>query len=1554
MSIVHCSELEKCTDGPTGEDNMNMFLKFQRFSRKSQLFHLPGNFLALVACLALPAWAEARQITAEVVALDQYWEWNRFGSFNPAGMMYSLRRDVVNKNAAGGPLLPGEVKLRDDKRPRPLVLRANVGDTLTVTFENLLAPQRENLHPEASIPVAEYPNIEPGFLKNDSPLTRNASMAVNNVTQLANPGIVGIAPGEVVTYQWKCEREGTFQIWDNASPSGGEGDGGSMALGLFGALNCEPENSIWFRSQISPDELVAATVKINDAPVMLSTGHPKIDYSAVDAHGAPILNILKDNEIISSDLNAIIVFDEIDDSYEVTTEGSFREFTVIFHDEIKAVQAFAALDDPSMAGVRDGFAINYGASGMGAMLLANRSGVGPASDCVECTYEEFFLESWANGDPALLEQYPSDPSNVHHSYLNDKVRYRNLHVGPKETHVFHLHAHQWLDQMDEDEATYIDSQTIAPLQAFDYEIGYGGSGNRNKTVGDSIFHCHLYPHFAQGMWELWRVHDVFEDGTRRLPDGLSGPGTDPLTGNTLSSGTPIPAVVPVPGMAMAPVPTYGENGFPGYPFYIAGNAGHRAPQPPLDFFEGKDGGLPRHVFKDGDVMTDRLIDVNPVASGLFSADIERADLVVLPADGTPQEKAAMAFHAMAGGHASKTPEGTDALFKVNGLPPKPGAPFSDPCDPLLITGLREYNVSAITLDLVVNSHGWHDPQARINVLDKDVPGYEGQTTSADPFFFRAKSGECIEFRHTNRTPKVLALDDFQVETPTDTIGQHIHLVKFDVTSSDGAGNGWNYEDGTLAKGAVAERLHAAQAEHGGSAVDIYGEPVELPSEPSGFQTTVQRWWADPLLNKKGKDRTMRTVFTHDHFSPSSIQHHGFYSGLVIEPAGSTWLRPDGSVMDDGVGTQAMIIDSYDKETHPDHREFMVMYQDFALLYDEQDRPVDPPHKPEAISVSHHDPYLINYKQELPSLRAFDFHADGTLIGPKPGEAGDMAYTFDSRVHGDPFTEIFRAFEGDPVQFRVLQGGQEVQHVWHVNGLKWKRQPSNPDSYYVGSQEIGISEHFEMDVPNLPSNSASRADYLYHLGTTGAMWNGAWGILRTYSNPFRQKDLAPLPSNPDGRARIANIADFYGNGCPKVAPVKSFDIEAWSAMDLLGPQGSTPVNDGQGNGEIVYNGREGITDPSGLLYILAEDRHLYMTGEKSVDPLVIRANAGDCIEVNLTNFLPIDPATKEPLPVPDMLGDARLPGVTSVLSDDFGPSSQVSIHPQLLSYDIRRGDGSNVGFNPIQTASPDATLIDPLAESKTVTYTWYAGVISHREKVSRRGKIETFADAKPEAFGIIPLRSFGDVIKQGSQGLIGALIIEEEGATWSADREGLLSLENGTEAWIKGPGKGLFKEFVVLYQDGMNLSWEDSEIPDCIICDDHYDTGEHGLNYRTEPHWARLDQKPATQLLDVAYPADWSLGEIETPLFTASAGDQVVFRVAHPDGRARQRTFNVLGHDYNDGGLSKFLSGGSSLLAPGRAVNAEIIGGAKEGTWLYRDGPAFIYAGGSWGRFEVTP
>ena len=58
--------------------------------------------------------------------------------------------------------------------------------------------------------------------------------------------------------------------------------------------------------------------------------------------------------------------------------------------------------------VRDAFAINYGTGGAGAEILANRVGVGPAFNCPECKYEEFFLSSWALGDPSMVVDTPAN------------------------------------------------------------------------------------------------------------------------------------------------------------------------------------------------------------------------------------------------------------------------------------------------------------------------------------------------------------------------------------------------------------------------------------------------------------------------------------------------------------------------------------------------------------------------------------------------------------------------------------------------------------------------------------------------------------------------------------------------------------------------------------------------------------------------------------------------------------------------------------------------------------------------------------------------------------------------------------------------------------------------------------------------------------------------------------------------------------------------------------------------------------------------------------------
>src|SRR6266496_3806652 len=96
--------------------------------------------LGTVALAAVAPLARAqRTIKADVVALDQAFYNNRLGAFQPGGMIFALRRDVVSNTGPNDPLAPGKVMLRPQKRPRPMVLRMNVGDCIEVNFQNLLA-----------------------------------------------------------------------------------------------------------------------------------------------------------------------------------------------------------------------------------------------------------------------------------------------------------------------------------------------------------------------------------------------------------------------------------------------------------------------------------------------------------------------------------------------------------------------------------------------------------------------------------------------------------------------------------------------------------------------------------------------------------------------------------------------------------------------------------------------------------------------------------------------------------------------------------------------------------------------------------------------------------------------------------------------------------------------------------------------------------------------------------------------------------------------------------------------------------------------------------------------------------------------------------------------------------------------------------------------------------------------------------------------------------------------------------------------------------------------
>ena len=808
------------------------------------------------------------------------------------------------------------------------------------------------------------------------------------------------AAGGTKTYRLYAEREGVFNVTGSAT-FGSDGNQGNTANGLFGQLIVEPTGANIYRGQVHEEEMrlarrtataVSATCPKLDGPLpgsatlkycTTTTGQPVMNYEALYPNlepwisegkaGLPVLNMITAaGEIVHSEINGLITgpctganaatgcaavghFPKT--TYPLESVGKrnptvpnrlepFRDFASVFHDETTNGQAFPgfyvqdAVFKYALAGVKDAFMINYGSSGVGSEIIANRLGVGPMHDCQNCAFEEFFLTSFAVGDPAITVDVPAnlglegllpgqrppagtqgpkanyvigaeDPSNVHHSYIGDFVKFRNTHIG-KEQHVFHLHNHQWLYNPNDDNANYLDAQGIGPGVGYTYEINFGGSGNRNKSAGDAIFHCHFYPHFAQGMWYHWRNNDTFQAGTileatpaamdlqgfatasgyHSTPWGLAvgkpASGSRSYPDGEISAGTPIPALVPLPGKPMPvmpgrvttkanPVPAMtnsarpagslarviDRNINPGFPFWIAGMEdvmGQRPPSPVLDMItkeqatalkasgdplwqqimpdqaDGWDGGLPRHSLRG--YSSGAADAVNAVSAIDFSKTTGRADVMFYPEEGTDLEQLAMAFHALRC-HDSFNPDGTPAActggaaktlrgltgrnsttsstaaggFITNGSGgPVVGAPFHNSCIDdrgivmkpgvvgnffsgdatatnfatgagLLTRGSslfnsdtpRIYKGTFLQFDAVFNKLGYHFPQQRAIALWQDVASIINKTKPPEPLVFRANTFDCTVYHNSNLVPDHYEVDDYQVRTPTDIIGQHIHL-----------------------------------------------------------------------------------------------------------------------------------------------------------------------------------------------------------------------------------------------------------------------------------------------------------------------------------------------------------------------------------------------------------------------------------------------------------------------------------------------------------------------------------------------------------------------------------------------------------------------------------------------------------------------------------------------------------------------------------------------------------------------------------------------------------
>ena len=103
--------------------------------------------------------------------------------------------------------------------------------------------------------------------------------------------------------------------------------------------------------------------------------------------------------------------------------------------------------------------------------------------------------------------------------------------------------------------------------------------------------------------------------------------------------------------------------------------------------------------------------------------------------------------------------------------------------------------------------------------------------------------------------------------------------------------------------------------------------------------------------------------------------------------------------------------------------------------------------------------------------------------------------------------------------------------------------------------------------------------------------------------------------------------------------------------------------------------------TGIMYVRSEDLDAngLLKDGVPIEPLILRANAGDCIVVNLTNAITANSDLLKQnfkwSPPFDMV-----PAGGSTAPAQSHASGYVGLHPQLLAYDAATSSGVNVGWN----------------------------------------------------------------------------------------------------------------------------------------------------------------------------------------------------------------------------------------------------------------------------------
>ncbi|MEU8663242.1 multicopper oxidase domain-containing protein, partial [Actinoplanes philippinensis] len=1333
--------------------------------------------------------SDARVITYDIAAFSLAIPLNGWGDKLADGAVYALKNSDAR---IGKTQLTANPALSE-----PLVVRANVGDCIRITMRNDL-DHRVGLHPD-------------GLVQFDPETSDGARVGRNPDTS--------VAPGGSATYTWYADKQGEAPITDIANIDAADEEHTSVQDGLYGAVVVHPKGSVWTNPVTGANLLDPGTGRALETRLFADVVTP------ATALRSYVMVLMDENEDVLDRDGRAPTFP--------TTGLADSTFGINYRSEplrnrLRAILEHRGTRTPENPGgtaktIRLPNGRTFAPGDHFCDGYVPELGKVVADPGARCLGEESHLQSWIFGDQGKITRTLADGSVIVDSdnlipkaYVGDPVQFHVVHPGAKETHPWHQHTQRWFKDPNNPDSPRNDVQSIGPGEGYRMELE-GGAGGLQRTAGDSIFHCHLYPHFAQGMWGHLRIFDRLRDGTQRYQDG-----------------TPITALRELPtrtGQTAAPTATQ-----PGFPLFVKGDFGQRAYRPPY-----------------------------AVVADTFAAQRRPGD-------------------------APRTPTALEAA----GLPAlnaaKPGNGYIDPCPSSAPT--RTYRPHVLDVPITYNSAGWKDRQGRVYAEESQAAAIRAGTRQPEPFTIRARLGECVQVYTTNDLhldedpgvplDHVNRLDeDFMTGEETAEVSTHVHLVKFDELTSDGTSVGWNYSSSAM------------------------------PGQTYGY-----RWFVDQPL---------RTAFFHDHQYANLHQQKGLFAAMHVEPADATWHDPATGAATDGTGTVADIRSA----SGPDFREISVFHQDRIPMWQNNGAgsPVNPPPQPDDYGADQGG-YALNYRNE-----PFQIRTKPGLSGPK----GDPAYVYSSAVHGDPSTPVFRAYSKDPVIVRNVDGAHEEVHTFNIHGHRWLNEPDNTSSTIVDTQSLALAEYYNYEVsgstvkrkprsapdttkhaknesangaPSILANGAGPpGDYLYGSTPLDDQWLGMWGIFRVPGG--KTSDLQQLPDqkNPGGNGTVwpalkpgeaLNTAPpKLVKTCPAQSTARKYDVVAMTR-------------------DIVYNQASGDHDPAGALYVLAEHEAAVRAGTRPAEPLNLRANAGDCLEVTLTNKLPSGG-------LPPHSGDVPLPA-----DAPFPAGKRVSLHAGLVEYLVTGADGATVGYNYDQTVGP----------GQSITAYWYVP-----EELA--GSTAVLAD-------------FGDRRGHRHHGLFGGLLIEPKGATWTDPATGV-PVTTGDRAIIKwtdasGTARS-FREYALHWQDGLNLRTPSgAAIAPAGDPEDPYELGNRGINYRTERFAPRLARDPAqSNVLSSAVH-----GDPATPVLRAYPGDPVKLRLLIGSDRGRAHSFVLSGHgwNYQAADPASTVVSTRGLLLASQAASLDLLGGAggpraATGDFLFRDGNQVNQTNaGLWGLLRV--